>query len=253
LNYVKDAEKSALLLKPHRLRKIHQVMGDEIGYTLELGCGVGVYSNDFSNWVGLDISKTALVVATGKNKVQASALKLPFKKACFSKVMLFSLIEHCSNPESVLLEVIRVIETMGFIAVGSPSLIWNLLLSGETSSTKIKGSKVEQTFANGLLSVPVIKAILKHMLPICKELYYRLKDELLIALRREIPTLRSHYIEPDYNFIGQDYDATYAYDPVAVVNYLRSHGFKIIDLKPMPARILRLPTHDVEIILACKI
>jgi hypothetical protein len=146
----------------------------------------------------------------------------------------------------------RALEAGGFIAIGSPSLIWNLLLSGESSSTKIKGSKIEQTLANGLLSVPVIKAILKHMLPFCKELYYRLKDEVLIAMRREIP-LRSYSIEPDYDFKGQDYDATYAYDPIAVVNFLRSHDFKIVDLKPMPMRILRLPTSSFEIILACKV
>jgi hypothetical protein len=56
-----------------------------------------------------------------------------------------------------------------------------------------------------------------------------------------------------YSKVGEDYDALYAYNPDAVVNFLRSRGFAILDLRLIPTRILRLPTSDVEIFLALKL
>lgn len=56
-----------------------------------------------------------------------------------------------------------------------------------------------------------------------------------------------------YSKVGEDYDALYAYNPEAVVNFLWSRGFAILDLRSIPTRIFRLPTSVVEIVLALKL
>ncbi|MGD0070194.1 MAG: hypothetical protein ABSB71_01370 [Candidatus Bathyarchaeia archaeon] len=65
--------------------------------------------------------------------------------------------------------------------------------------------------------------------------------------------LRPLFLEPTYSKVGEDYDAIYAYNPNAVVNFLRYRGFAILDLRPITMRIFRLPTSDVEIVLALKL
>jgi len=82
LDYHKQARDRALKVKSRRLGRVQDVMGCNAGAVLEVGCGVGVYS-EFGDWVGIDISRTALAQIKDKNAVQASALKLPFREHVF--------------------------------------------------------------------------------------------------------------------------------------------------------------------------
>lgn len=250
IEYHEKARDFASKMKFRRLLKIREMPSHE-GGVLELGCSSSVYSNDFDNWVGLDISKAVLTLNKNKSAVQASALKLPFRETCFSLVMMFNLIEHLHDPEAALLEAIRVLKHGGLLAIGSPPLIWELFLSGDPSNYKRK-KRIEQVFAEGLLSVTFVAAMLKHVIPILKEFYHRMKDETLITIGRTMLPLRPIFLEPDYNLVGEDFDAIYAYNPNALVNFLRSRDFEIIDLRPLPARVFRLPTSDVEAIIARK-
>ncbi|MGD0070193.1 MAG: class I SAM-dependent methyltransferase [Candidatus Bathyarchaeia archaeon] len=178
IEYHVKARFFASKMKSRRLSKIREVInhGDS---ALEIGCSSSIYSNDF-DWVGLDISKAVLAMNKSKNAVQASALKLPFKEKYFSLVMMFNVREHLHDPEVALLEAIRVLKPGGFLAIGSPPLIWELLLAGEPSNYKRKRS-LGEVFAKGLLSVTFVTAMLKHMKPILKEFYNGVKDEVLIS------------------------------------------------------------------------
>lgn len=246
IEYHKKARDFAWKMKLRRLSKIREVISRE-NCVLELGCSSSVYSNDFDDWIGLDISKTVLAINKNKNAVQASVSKLPFRERCFSLVMMFNVIEHLRSPEGALLEALRVLEHDGFLALGSPALIWELLLTEEPSGYKRK-EKMRK-----ICRKPSIILMLKHLIPILRKFYSRLNDELLVLMGRKMLPLNPVFLEPDYSRVGEDYDATYAYDPNAVVNFLRSRGLKILDLRPMPTRIFRFPTSDVEIILARKI
>jgi len=142
IEYHVKARDFASKMKFRRLSKIREVInhGDS---ALEIGCSSSIYSNDF-DWVGLDISKVVLAMNKSKNAVQASALKLPFKEKYFSLVMMFNVIEHLHDPEVALLESIRVLKPGGFLAIGSPPLIWDLLLTG--SPLTIKGREALERF-----------------------------------------------------------------------------------------------------------
>jgi SAM-dependent methyltransferase len=254
LEYHVQARNRALKVGTRRLNKIQRVLDGSCDAILEVGCGVGVYSDNLNNWVGLDISKIALNANKAKGVVQASALNLPFKNDCFSLVMMFEAIEHLPNPEQSLIEIIRVLKPGGLLAIGSPPLVWEVLLTGELSNTKRKRIPELDRIVNVTMagwSKPFIMAFVRHLGLILTELIFRLRDETIIALGSRL-RLRSIYLEPDYTQIGEDYDATYAYNPNAVVNFLRSRFFKIVDLRSFPSRIYRLPTIDVEIIIARK-
>lgn len=251
IKYHERARDFALRLKSRRFPKIRETISHE-GGVLEVGCSTSVYSNDFDDWVGLDISKAALALNKGKNVVQASALRFPFKENCFSLVLMFNLLEHLPNPELALLETVTVLRPGGFVAIGGPPLIWELLVSGESSNYARKKRGVGQVFAGGALSAALLAAVLRRTVPILKEFSRRLEDEILIAIGRKMLPLRPFFLKPDFNNLGEDYDAVYAYNPNAVVNFLRSRGFKIVDLRPIPIRIIHHPTPDVEIILARK-
>lgn len=246
-----QARNRALQMKSKRLRKIRELMGYNYGIVLELGCGFGIYSNDF-DWIGIDISRTVLAINRNRNVIQASALKLPFRKEVFSLVTMFDLIEHLNDQEVALLEVIRVLKYDGFLAIGSPPLVWEILLSSEYSNYKRKINKINHIFIDGLITKKLLLTLSKHIIPIIKEFTQRIRDEFLIIVAKKKVTLRPILIIPDYSKVGEDYDAIYAYNPNAVVNFLRSRNFRIVDLRPMPIRIFRLPTPDVGIILARK-
>lgn len=244
IEYHVKARDFASKMKFRRLSKIREVIS-RTDCVLELGCSSSVWSDDFKNWVGLDISKTALAVNKGKNVVQASALKLPFKETCFSLVTMFNLIEHLSSPEDALLEALRVMKPAGFLALGRPPLIWELLLFGETSNYRRK--RLQLAYSKKLFVVQFIK----RLIPWFKEFYNRFRDEIYLAFGK-ILSLNPVFLDPDLSKVGGDYDAIYAYDPNEVINFLRSRGLKVLDLKPFPIRIFRLPTSDVEIILIRK-
>ncbi len=249
-----QARNRALKVGTRRLNKIRDLLSSNYDSVLEVGCGVGVYGDNLSNWVGLDISKIALTANKSKGVVQASALNLPFKNNCFFLVMMFETIEHLPDPEQALIEVIRVLKPDGLLAIGSPPLVWEVLLTGESSNTKRKRIPELNRIVGvtiGGWSKPFIIALIKNARPILKELIHRLIDEVLITLGAKLH-LRPVYLEPNYAQIGEDYDATYAYNPNALVNFMRSCGFKIVDLRGLPTRIYRLPTLDVEIIIARK-
>jgi len=254
-NYHRQASDWALKMKIRRLGRLQEIACCISGPVLEVGCSIGVYSNDFHDWVGIDISRTALLQIRGKNRILATALNLPFRNNVFSLVMCFDTIEHLPDPEKALLEINRVLKPGGFLAIGSPPLIWELLLTGEPRNSErkklLKWLNLEIGI-NKILNRHLVVALVKHAVSILRELFRRLIDELLIIAGAGPLPLRPLHLEPDYDQLGEDYDAVYAYNPNALVNFLRSRGFKVFDLRPFPIRVIRLPTEDVEITVARK-
>jgi ubiquinone/menaquinone biosynthesis C-methylase UbiE len=97
---------------------------------LDLACGTGYGSeilarNDASTVVGVDISADA-VASKGKGLrgaffLSADACKLPFSDHTFQVVVSFETIEHLENPERLLAEVARVLQSGGLCICSSPN------------------------------------------------------------------------------------------------------------------------------------
>jgi len=92
-NYHTQARNRALKVKWRRLRRIQDMMGCDVDAVLEVGCGVGVYSNVFDDWVGVDISETALALNKGKNVVQASALRYSISDTCQQGLFVYQTVD----------------------------------------------------------------------------------------------------------------------------------------------------------------
>jgi ubiquinone/menaquinone biosynthesis C-methylase UbiE len=92
---------------------------------LEVACGEGTKLSQLEakRRVGLDISKLAIKQAAQKLDlaVVGNAESLPFKNGEFDAVLSFFSLEHFEHPETVLLEMIRVIKKGGEVVVLTPN------------------------------------------------------------------------------------------------------------------------------------
>lgn len=81
---------------------------------LEIGCGIGIWKNLHPQYVGLDISRTALKGLSDKG-IQCSAEKLPIKDNSIYTIICFQTLEHVIDVETALLEIDRVLSRNGVI------------------------------------------------------------------------------------------------------------------------------------------
>lgn len=93
---------------------------------LDLGCGVG---HDLARLatvgvcpVGLDTSALALAraAATGHPVVQGDGARLPFRTGSFAGCRAERVLQHVTDPEQVVSEVVRVVRPGGFVAIFEP-------------------------------------------------------------------------------------------------------------------------------------
>ena len=89
---------------------------------LDLGCGFGGYSKAFTdagaNVIGLDLSP--INNQDEIPMVSGDALTLPFSDNSFDIVICASLIEHVTQPEVLLLEILRTLKSNGFFYLSFP-------------------------------------------------------------------------------------------------------------------------------------
>lgn len=91
------------------------------GRVLDLGCGVGHSFEELGRpSVGVDLSAGALAGQARETHV-ADMRALPFADAAFASVLSVQSIEHVPDPESVLREVVRVLEPGGTAVFVTPN------------------------------------------------------------------------------------------------------------------------------------
>jgi len=101
------------------------------GRLLDVGCGVGDFSEAFSFYrpdlkiSAIDISKKAIALAKKRGLPvdfkAASAEKIPFKNNYFDIVTCFDVVEHVKYPERMLAEIARVIKKRGLFQTFIPA------------------------------------------------------------------------------------------------------------------------------------
>lgn len=109
---------------------------------LDFGCATGAYCSELKkqgfDCIGVDINEDYIKIARGRG-VEAYVIKdeLPFDDCFFDTVIMFELLEHIKNPETVLKEAARVAkknilvtvpDCSGFDLLGSSGLTYEHFL-----------------------------------------------------------------------------------------------------------------------------
>src|SRR5262245_17301014 len=81
---------------------------------LELGCGLGALAAIHPNYLGLELSRTAIrSAAFSAPVVNGDMQELPFRSGSVSFIFSWAALEHVPRPELVLEEVRRVLKPGG--------------------------------------------------------------------------------------------------------------------------------------------
>lgn len=112
----------------HEGMRILKELASQANTILDLGCGEGSRLNelsDSSSLVGVDISQTAIELAKKNypkiNFIKADLEKIPIKDSSFDLVYAAFVLEHLTNPETVLHEAIRLVKNNGKIVLIAPN------------------------------------------------------------------------------------------------------------------------------------
>lgn len=112
--------------QPEQLKRIEFVISNAEGRVLDLGCDSGYILSKCGGGVGIDISVLRLKAAKHWNffliLVQSLAEHLPFGQV-FDTVIAAELLEHVLDPEAVLAEASRVLNSAGKFIVTVPDEI----------------------------------------------------------------------------------------------------------------------------------
>jgi len=113
---------------------------------LDLGCGVGTYSEacakEGHSVVSMDISKEALRLSKERgltNLVRASATHLPFKPCTFDRVLFIDVMEHLRDPAKALLDIRRILAPQGLLTLQTqyPSILGKYLYNKDPTHQKL--------------------------------------------------------------------------------------------------------------------
>lgn len=98
-----------------------EMVPNQSGLVLDLGAG-----SESLFGSNIEVIKTDVVRPLGPLEafVQASALHLPYRDASFAGAGAFDLIEHVQDAESLVIELIRVVEPGGYVLATVPAHQW---------------------------------------------------------------------------------------------------------------------------------
>jgi len=123
-----------------------EILGKKPLKILDLGCGVGTYSEaaakDGHSVVSVDISKEALCLSKERgltNLVCASAIHLPFKPCTFDRVLFIDVIEHLRETAKAFLDIRRVLAPKGLLILQTlyPSILGRYLYNKDSTHQKL--------------------------------------------------------------------------------------------------------------------
>jgi 2-polyprenyl-3-methyl-5-hydroxy-6-metoxy-1,4-benzoquinol methylase len=124
-DYLQSRRRIAIL---HRQRYEYATMKIR-GKCLDVGCGLGygcsIIKRKHQDIIGIDVSWRAILYAKSRYKgpeyVCCSACALPFRNESFDSVTSFEVIEHVSNQEGMIREILRVLTPHGTLLISTPN------------------------------------------------------------------------------------------------------------------------------------
>ena len=193
--YVLNAESYAKEVKAKREETVNKYVSTETISLLELGCGSGILKSLRSNWVGLDISSSALKRARPSSVITCDIQNMPIRDRAVGAIASFNTLEHIQNPEETLEECCRVL-LPGGVLVFQESWFCEVL--------RLHSVGLARKIAIGVR---------------------RLARELILSLGVKNLKLRFRKISPNYGIIGEDWDAVSSIDPHDMLCWFKSREY----------------------------
>lgn len=183
---------------------------------LDVGCGTGQSTNYLAekgySVIGVDGGRRFTEQAKEKYKDQKffceNADKLSFESNYFDVVASYNTVEHFSDVENSLKEMIRVVKVGGYVIINSPNLlsVWQPI----NAILKYEGESFE-----GINSMVCnIKFIFRNL--------------FLIFVKSFQKKYNFIYRKPNFNFSFPDNDATWFINPVDIKNFFENNGCEIV-------------------------
>jgi len=100
---------------------------------LDIGCGTGIVAKELEKYgtvYGVDKSRIAVDYCRKRgldNIIESNAVSLPFEDAAFDLILCLDVLEHISNEEDAVSEILRVLKKDGLVIVNVPAfnLLWS--------------------------------------------------------------------------------------------------------------------------------
>jgi 2-polyprenyl-3-methyl-5-hydroxy-6-metoxy-1,4-benzoquinol methylase len=191
------------------------------GTALDYGCGVGMLSMLLAKQgfvvTGIDIS-TMFIERAQKSFPESplitfgviDGLPLPYDDASYDVIASSSVLEHCTEIDSLLLEFRRLLKSNGLLFIETPNMLSPLAQLKLMARRLILRRKSFHRYATPAF--------------FCRSLYYITK-KMLIRRPEFI------YVKPNYEtFAEADEDVTYLSNPLDYLFFLRSSGFDVLEL-----------------------
>jgi len=215
--YVTDAELYAKEVKESRVKLINKYIPlSNISNILELGCGSGVLRSIHPNWVGLDISSTALKRARPSSVIICDAQNIPIRNQVIDAIISFNTLEHVDNPERLLEECCRILSSGG------------LILSQESWFCEYARRPIPFLYK---VTVVMRRAI---------------RELRLLGIK--VRKLEFTKLKPDLTRTGEDWDSVSSIDPHAMLCWLKSKRYSSLnEVKGMFRRCVKsMPFNNAD-------
>lgn len=196
---------------------------------LEIGCGTGQLANLLANsgymTTGSDLSN--LFITQAKQMYSSPNLeyfvdnsnKSIFLDNSYDVVFSYCVLEHSTDPLSMLSEMNRIVKNNGFIIIALPNLLDPKYHLKKVFSWQNKKHYLpwESTTRIGAF----FKFISNGSISLLK----------LLGVNKKIYKI-TPFLSEEEEFCGQDYDATWLANPFDVQNFLKDSNYKIISQNP---------------------
>lgn len=178
----------------------------------------------FSNYFPVDISRPNIGLYAKKyNRIGfiADAAELPFKDHSIDCIFTHDFLEHPIYPEKVLCEITRVLKNGGIVIHNDSWFCRWWQHYGIVNLKKMRNMTFREIiilFASKITEFPIIR--------ISPVIIRRLVHE---CLETKLKPIKLHYkkLKPNYNlYLGCDEDAASSIDPLDVIRFYESRGFK---------------------------
>jgi SAM-dependent methyltransferase len=211
------------------------------GYSLEIGCGPGIFADRVPNYIGLDYALNCLLAREFEayNRVCASGDLLPFQSQTLSLIFSLNTLEHVPELDRSIYEIDRVLKPGGYLVL-RPA--WNC--------TQYNCDGVDYFDYKELT---LKNKLIKLLLPVLKSKFYKAATRIPKRLCREtilskIQTVFWQRLNPRFDLMYKvsDSEAYASIDTHECIYWFLQRGYECISHPTLIKRVVA--GHDVVLL-----